>query len=77
MAIRPAPTAPSTLGCLRALGVPIEQVKRARETGIQLAILGVQVGGLQPPSSTLDAGNSGSTMRMLSGILAAHPFRAT
>jgi 3-phosphoshikimate 1-carboxyvinyltransferase len=67
----------STLNCLRVVGVPIEQVKRARETGIQLAILGLQVGGLHPPSSTLDAGNSGSTMRMLSGILAAHPFRAT
>ena len=67
----------STLNCLRALGVPIDQVKRARETGIQLDILGLQVGGLHPPSSMLDAGNSGSTMRMLSGILAAHPFRAT
>src|SRR6266496_3120150 len=47
----------STLNCLRALGVPIEQVKRARETGIQLDILGLQVGGLHPPTSTLDAGN--------------------
>ena len=30
--------------------------------------------GLQAPSETLDAGNSGSTIRMLSGILAAQPF---
>jgi len=67
----------STLACLRALGVPIEQVKRDLASGLQLDILGLQVGGLQPPSSTLDAGNSGSTMRMLSGILAAHPFRST
>src|SRR5437762_9193648 len=67
----------STLNCLRALGVPIEQIKRDRTTGIELDVLGLQVGGLQPPSSTLDAGNSGSTMRMLAGILAAHPFRAT
>ena len=65
----------STLNCLRALGVPIEQLRRDRSTGIQLEVLGVQVGGLHPPSSTLDAGNSGSTMRMLAGILAAHPFR--
>jgi len=65
----------STLACLRALGVPIEQVKRDRATGIQLEVLGVQIRGLQPPSTTLDAGNSGSTMRMLAGILAAHPFR--
>jgi 3-phosphoshikimate 1-carboxyvinyltransferase len=67
----------STLRCLRALGVPIEQTKRDRQTGIHLDILGLQVGGLQPPTTTLDAGNSGSTMRMLSGILAAHPFRTT
>src|SRR5258706_7495811 len=60
----------STLNCLRALGVPIEQVSRDRSTGIQLDILGLQIGGLQRPASTLDAGNSGSTMRMLSGILA-------
>ena len=67
----------STLNCLRALGVPIEQVKRDRQTGIELEVLGLQVGGLQPPKTVLDAGNSGSTMRMLTGILAAHPFRAT
>jgi 3-phosphoshikimate 1-carboxyvinyltransferase len=67
----------STLRCLRALGVPIEQTKRDRQTGIHLEILGLQVGGLHRPSATLDAGNSGSTIRMLSGILAAHPFRAT
>src|SRR3954468_9510120 len=30
--------------------------------------------GLTPPSEALDAGNSGSTIRMLSGILAAQPF---
>jgi len=67
----------STLNCLRALGVPIEQVKRDRQTGIELEVLGLQVGGLQPPKTVLDAGNSGSTMRMLTGILAAHPFRTT
>jgi len=67
----------STLACLRALGVPIEQVRRDIASGLHLDILGLQVGGLQPPSSTLDAGNSGSTMRMLSGILAAHAFRST
>ncbi len=67
----------STLHCLRALGVPIEQMKRDRATGIQLEILGVQMRGLHPPATPLDAGNSGSTMRMLAGILAAHPFRAT
>lgn len=67
----------STLDCLRALGVPIEQLKRDRTAGIQLEILGVQIRGFQPPATALDAGNSGSTIRMLAGILAAHPFRTT
>src|SRR5471030_2049286 len=67
----------STLSCLRALGVPIDQLKRDPVSGLELEVLGLQVGGLQQPSSMLDAGNSGSTMRMLSGILAAHPFRTT
>ena len=67
----------STLSCLRALGVPIEQITRDRTTGLDLEILGVQIRGFQPPASMLDAGNSGSTIRMLSGILAAHPFKTT
>jgi 3-phosphoshikimate 1-carboxyvinyltransferase len=67
----------STLNCLRSLGVPIEQIRRERATGIQLEILGVQMRGFQAPATALDAGNSGSTIRMLSGILAAHPFRTT
>ena len=33
--------------------------------------------GLRAPSETLDANNSGTTMRMLAGVLAAHPFEAT
>src|SRR5690242_1412159 len=65
----------STLACLRGLGVPIEHLRRDPATGIDLEILGVQMRGFQPPAGTLDAGNSGSTIRMLSGILAAHPFK--
>jgi len=67
----------STLNCLRALGVPIEQIRRERATGIQLEILGVQMRGFQEPATALDAGNSGSTIRMLSGILAGHHFTTT
>jgi 3-phosphoshikimate 1-carboxyvinyltransferase len=63
----------STLACLRALGVQIEETGRD-ETGLQLHITGRGLGGLTPSASTLDAGNSGSTMRMLSGVLAAHAF---
>ncbi|MDA1314189.1 MAG: 3-phosphoshikimate 1-carboxyvinyltransferase [Acidobacteria bacterium] len=58
----------STLACMRALGVPI-----ARD-GNLVVIDGVGLTGLRPPSRPLDAGNSGSTIRMLSGILAGQSF---
>jgi 3-phosphoshikimate 1-carboxyvinyltransferase len=63
----------STLRCLRGLGVRIEETGRDA-TGLQLSVAGRGLGGLQAPDGMLDAGNSGSTMRMLSGIVAAHPF---
>ena len=57
----------STLGCLKTLGVEWE---RDRGTVV------IQGHGpkLLPPGSALDCGNSGSTMRMLSGILAGQEF---
>src|SRR5688572_8711501 len=58
----------STLGCLRSLGVEWS------EEGKVVEVQGVGLRGLREPSETLDAGNSGSTIRMLSGILAAQPF---
>ena len=63
----------STVRCLRALGVTIEETGRDT-SGLQLSITGRGLGGLQAPTGLLDAGNSGSTMRMLAGILSAHPF---
>ena len=58
----------STLECLRALGVPVER------SGNCVVIEGVGPAGLSAPARVLDAGNSGSTIRMLSGILAGQPF---
>lgn len=55
----------STLGCMQALGAKIE-----RRDGLVV----VQGGALKEPAGELDAGNSGSTIRMLSGILAAQKF---
>jgi 3-phosphoshikimate 1-carboxyvinyltransferase len=60
----------STLECLRGLGVEWTEAESA------IAIRGVGMRGLRAPEAGLDAGNSGSTMRMLSGILAAQPFAA-
>jgi 3-phosphoshikimate 1-carboxyvinyltransferase len=62
----------STLACLSQLGVrhEFEEVEGRR----LLKVHGVGSHGLQTSPSTLDAGNSGSTMRMLSGILAGQAF---
>jgi 3-phosphoshikimate 1-carboxyvinyltransferase len=59
----------STLGCVRALGIQVEG------GGTEFAIRGQGLEGLRQAAGDLDAGNSGSTIRMLSGILAAQPFR--
>jgi 3-phosphoshikimate 1-carboxyvinyltransferase len=65
----------STLRCLRALGVSIEETRAAAGAAFDINVQGRGPRGLVAPAVTLDAGNSGSTMRMLSGILASHPFR--
>jgi 3-phosphoshikimate 1-carboxyvinyltransferase len=57
-----------TLNCLRGLGVPIQQ------DGDRIHIQGLGLHGLQIPAAPLNAGNSGTTIRLLSGILAAQPF---
>lgn len=57
----------STLGCMRALGV-----NWTRKDGVvEVQGRGLSLGA---PSSALDCGNSGSTMRMLSGIVAGQRF---
>jgi 3-phosphoshikimate 1-carboxyvinyltransferase len=57
----------STLGCLQALGVDL---RRKQET----VVIHGRGPTLQSPTRPLDCGNSGSTMRMLSGILAGQEF---
>src|SRR5215470_1508645 len=52
----------STLGCMKALGVAVEG------SGTEFTIHGRGLDGLHAPACDLDAGNSGSTIRMLSGI---------
>src|SRR3989338_4103312 len=69
----------STLHCLERLGVAIARRNVDSETGEpveEIVITGRGLGGFFPPKNTLDAGNSGSTIRMLSGLLAGHTFRS-
>src|SRR5215216_6123781 len=65
----------STLDALRALGVRVE-----REGGV-VHIEGAAgedgVPRFRPPAGPLDCGNSGTTMRLLAGVLAAQAFEAT
>ena len=58
----------STLGCMSALGA---EVKIEKDT---VRITGRGLRGLKSSWRALDAGNSGTTMRLLSGILAGQPF---
>ena len=67
----------STLRCLRGLGVQMHETGREPVAGIEMRITGLGIRGLSAPADILDAGNSGSTLRMLAGILAAHPFRTS
>jgi 3-phosphoshikimate 1-carboxyvinyltransferase len=66
----------STLDCLSGLGVGVEILGREAD-GLRLRIAGRGLRGLQTPAGVLDAGNSGSTIRMFAGVLAAHPFATT
>ena len=65
----------STLRCLRALGVDVRlDAAETTSEGPTITIRGRGLRALRAPSSHLDAGNSGTTMRLLAGVLAAHPF---
>ena len=61
----------SSLGCVAALGATVE-----RKPDGAIEVTGV-AGAFQPSSKPLDCGNSGSTMRMIAGLLAPHPHTYT
>ncbi|HEY4129642.1 MAG TPA: 3-phosphoshikimate 1-carboxyvinyltransferase [Gemmatimonadaceae bacterium] len=61
----------STAGMLRALGVEVPDLSN------DFTLRGVGLHGLRKPGSSLDGGNSGTTTRLMAGVLAACPFDAT
>jgi 3-phosphoshikimate 1-carboxyvinyltransferase len=61
----------STLDCFSRLGVKI-QIE-----GSRVHIAGAGLGGLKKTRRSLDAGNSGTTMRLLAGVMAGQEFRST
>ncbi len=60
----------STISCFRQMGVEI--TLSPGNTRVQIRGRGLH--GLQAPDGVLDCGNSGTTMRLMSGILAGQPF---
>ena len=59
----------ATLQAFRAMGVAIDGPEAGRVT-----VNGVGLHGLRPPSAPLDMGNSGTSMRLMSGLLAGQAF---
>jgi 3-phosphoshikimate 1-carboxyvinyltransferase len=62
----------ATAAAMRAMGATIER----SEDGIW-RVWGVGVGGLLQPAGALDMGNSGTSTRLLAGLVASHPITAT
>lgn len=62
----------STAAAMRAMGATIE-----RDAGGMWHVQGVGVGGLLQPQAALDMGNSGTSTRLLMGLVATHPITAT
>ena len=58
----------STIACFRQMGIAVEQ------SGSHVLVHGKGLHGLQKPSEILDAGNSGTTVRLMSGILSGQTF---
>ena len=61
----------STIGCFRAMGIEIEN------TPEKILVHGRGLHGLTAPAGTMDVGNSGTTTRLISGILSGQPFATT
>lgn len=60
----------STIACVRALGVVVEH------EGAEVEVHGAGLHGLREPTDVLDCGNSGTTLRLLTGLLAGAPLFA-
>lgn len=58
----------STINCFRKMGIPIEN------NTASILVHGLGLHGLKKPQGILDVGNSGTTTRLMSGILAAQEF---
>ena len=67
----PAEDPLSTAACLRAMGVEVSAIRAGEAVSVQ----GVGLDGFQEPADVLDCGNSGTTMRLMLGLLAGRVGR--
>ena len=65
----------ATMGAMRALGVEIDLLEENSAGPVRIAVHGKGL-ELSAPQSPIDCGNSGTSMRLIAGILAAQPFRS-
>lgn len=63
----------STISCFRSMGIAIDNDSAQN----RVLVRGKGLHGLRQPSGILDVGNSGTTMRLMSGILCGQPFSST
>ena len=63
-----------TASAFRLMGIPIEEGKRGGDELPELRIVGKGLRGLSEPSAVLDLGNSGTALRLLTGVLAGRDF---
>ncbi len=60
----------STAACFRAMGATISELNET-----EVKVEGIGIGNLREPEAVLNAGNSGTTLRLMLGLLASHPDR--
>jgi len=65
----------STLSVLRGLGAEINESRNG--SAATITVMGRGIGALRSASGALDAGNSGTTMRLMAGVVAGYPFETT
>ena len=65
-----------TAAAMRAMGADIERLPASGDNGPEWRVHGVGVGALLQPAQALDMGNSGTSTRLLMGLVASHPITA-
>ena len=65
----------STAAAMRAMGASIQRNAQS-DLGVEWVVNGVGVGGLMQPQTALDMGNSGTSTRLLMGLVSSHAVKA-